>query len=74
MDPIITALAGLISKISDPITIVLLLLLAGSEWMRITQGREERADRNLLVSSLKEITESLHEIRVAIAAKIGSAL
>ncbi len=74
MDPIISTLAGLIGKITDPLVIVLLLLLAGSEWMRITQGREERADRILLMGGLKEITEVLNEIKIVIAAKTGHPL
>ncbi|MDZ4347905.1 MAG: hypothetical protein U1E51_36320 [Candidatus Binatia bacterium] len=74
MDPIIAAFAGLIGKISDPVTIVLLLLLVGSEWMRITQGREERVDRNTLVACLKEVTAALNEIKIAIAARMGHPL
>ena len=74
MDAITNAFVVLLGKITDPVVIVLLILLFGSEWMRITQGREERADRNLLVTSLKEITEALNEIRVAIAAKTGTML
>ena len=74
MDAITNAFVVLLGKITDPVVIVLLILLFGSEWMRITQGREERADRNLLVTSLKEITEALNEIKIAIAAKTGTML
>jgi hypothetical protein len=62
-----TALVHMIDKISDPVVIVLLILLSLSEWMRITQAREERADRNLLVSGLKEVTSTLVEIKIALA-------
>jgi len=73
MDPIVVnAFANLLSKVGDPVVIVLLVLLAGSEWMRITQAREERADRNTLVAGLKEVTDALNEIRIAIAERMGS--
>ena len=74
MDPIVGALANLLGKITDPVVIVLLVLLFGSEWMRITQAKEERADRNLLVTGLKEVTEALNDIKIAIAAKTGNIL
>lgn len=74
MDAIVSALASLLGKITDPVVIVLLILLAGSEWLRMTQSREERADRNLLIAGLKEITEALNELKITIVMKTGTML
>lgn len=75
MDALINAGAQLLGKITDPVVIVLLILLFMSEWMRITQGREERKDRNeVLVPALKEVTEAMHDIKNALSAATGKAL
>ena len=78
MESLTEAFAGLLLKISDPVVIVLLILLTGSEYMRLLQSREERRDRQLLVDGLasmtEKITDSLHEIRNVISARTGNPL
>lgn len=84
MDALLNAFAGMLGKISDPLVIVLMLLLAGSEWLRLTQSREHNKDRNeIMLPALKEVTsalqniqrgltEELNDIKNAISAKTGS--
>jgi len=78
MEALWPALAGLLGKITDPVVIVLLVLLFGSEWMRITQSREERADRKLLVEGLNNMTskfnDGLQQIKNALSALTGRPL
>lgn len=83
MDAILQAIAGMLGKISDPVTIILILLLAGSEWLRLTQSREHNKDRNeilipalgTLTANLQKIqqgmTEELNDIKNAISAMTG---
>lgn len=71
MDKLFEAFVGLVGKISDPVVIVLIILLFGSEWLRITQSREERVDRKNFVDALKSITDALEDIKIAIAANTG---
>ena len=75
MDELAPVLAGLLGKISDPVVITLLVLLFVSEWRNWAQGKEERADRKMLVDALGNITnklnESLQQIKNAISAMTG---
>ena len=64
MDLILKAFAEMLGKISDPLVIVLMLLLAGSEWLRLTQSREHNKERNeIMLPALKEVTAALQEIQ-----------
>lgn len=72
MDSILNAFAGMLGKISDPLVIVLLLLLAGSEWLRLTQSREHNKDRNeIMLPALKEVTAALREIQKGMTDELG---
>ena len=72
MDSILKAFADMLGKISDPLVIVLLLLLAGSEWLRLTQSREHNKDRNeIMLPALKEVTAALREIQKGVTDELG---
>lgn len=72
MEPILKAFAEMLGKISDPLVIVLLLLLAGSEWLRLTQSREHNKDRNeIMLPALKEVTAALQEIQKGVTDELS---
>lgn len=78
MDPIFLALGELLKKISDPVVIVLLVLLFSAEWRNWAQSREAREDRKILVTALDNITakigDSLQQIKNTISAMTGRPL
>ena len=72
MESILKAFAEMLGKISDPLVIVLLLLLAGSEWLRLTQSREHNKDRNeIMLPALKEVTAALQEIQKGVTEELS---
>lgn len=72
MESLLNAFAGMLGKISDPLVIVLLLLLAGSEWLRLTQSREHNKDRNeIMLPALKEVTAALQQIQKGMTEELG---
>lgn len=72
MDALLNAFAGMLGKISDPLVIVLMLLLAGSEWLRLTQSREHNKDRNeIMLPALKEMTAALQNIQKGLTEELN---
>ena len=72
MEAILKAFAEMLGKISDPLVIVLMLLLAGSEWLRLTQSREHNKDRNeIMLPALKEVTAALREIQASMTEELN---
>ncbi len=78
MDPIFSALGELLKKVTDPVTIVLLVLLFSAEWRNWAQSKEAREDRKILTAALDNITakigDSLGQIKNAISAMTGRPL
>lgn len=70
LGPIGTAL---IAKF-DPITLVLLLLLAGCGYFHIIWRREDRAEREKLMGVLEKNNEALNSLKNVISAVLGKAL
>lgn len=72
MDALLTAFAGMLGKIADPVVIVLILLLARAEYLKFIQGKEHNKDRNeVLLPALRQITADLQKIQEHMADQLG---
>ena len=64
----------LLGKISDPVILVLLALIAGLSYLHVVWRREERDDRNKMLDVLGKNTEALNGVRNVLSALTGKAL
>lgn len=73
MDSLVPVLTALISKL-DPVTIVLLILVAGCGYYHIIWRREDRDDRQKLLDAFNKNTDALSSIKNVISAATGRPL
>ena len=67
-------LIAAINKISDPATIVLILMCAGLAYLHIVFRREDREDRARMMDTLGKNTEVLNKLVNLLSAMTGKAL
>lgn len=73
MDWIGPVLKDLIGKL-DPVTLVLLLLVAGCAYYHVVWRREDREDRTKMLDAFNKNTDALNSIKNVISAAMGKPL
>lgn len=74
MDGIMTQVATRLITALDPVTLVLICLLGLCHWTSIMRAKEDREDRNRLVTTLEENNKTIEAFKNVISAALGKPL
>lgn len=71
MDALLAAIAGGLAKTENIALLICVLVIIGLAWAHVVWRREERTDRQAMMTAFNNLTTALSEVKVAVAVLTG---